>query len=37
MSDRAGLTLGAVFGKVASNLLKRVDCTAALLNAPPKV
>lgn len=37
MSTRPGFTLGAVLGKVASNLLTKADCAAEVLNAPPSV
>jgi len=36
-STRLGLTLGAVLGRVASNLLTKADCPAEVLNAPPIV
>lgn len=37
MSNRVTCTLGAVLGKVASNVLMKTGCAAAMLNAPPKV
>lgn len=36
-STRAGLTPGAVFGRLASSLLTKAACPAEVLNAPPIV